>query len=133
MHLLYQVRRPLVKLMDYRLKKEGYNVCSISMLGLPDPILLHDANLRGDTIFDDYWKQETRRLLGEERTWHQWLNDDKKKSYIIIDEAQILYSRAKLFWETIKKLAQERNVSSPRVILFAAYGEGSSWSHLDTD
>ena len=113
----------LVKLLDYDLRKKGHHVFSISLLGLPDPIPFSDSNLRNDVTFDDFWKQETRKVLGEATTWQQLLST---KSYIIIDEAQILYSRAKLFWETIKKLVQVRNELSPLVIFFAAYGEGST-------
>jgi len=84
-------------------------MCSISLLGLPDPIVSGTLIYEAISVL-----MITRRRFGEETTWNQWLNDDRKKSYIIIDEAQILYSRAKLFWETVKKLAQERNKASPR-------------------
>jgi hypothetical protein len=83
----------------------------ITMAGIIGGKALHDND-----SFDEYWKKRVGY------TWHQILSCTER-TYVFIDEAQILYGdRVPFFWGPLKEILSDSAKSDAlRVLLLAAY------------
>ena len=129
-HQTVMVRSPpfsgktfLATLIKRKLELENCKVFIISMLPFAEQKILDDAKK-----FDETWKKALKGNSSEnsEMSWSQFMDflrehseKSKENIYIIIDEAQIIYSQSKV-WAYVKYFTQSgRNI---KFLCFATYG-----------
>jgi len=96
----YTGKTVLARLLTLHFEQVGWKVCTISIATLTSQTKLKDQE--DDIDFNKFWEEETGS------PWQQ-LFSTSQRTCIIIDEAQMAFSRAPQFWQNIKSLKQNPN------------------------
>jgi len=96
----YTGKTLLARLLTLHFEQVGWKVCTISLATLTSQTKIKDQE--DDIDFNKFWEEETGS------SW-QPLFTTSHRTGIIIDEAQMAFSRAPQFWQNIKLLKQNSN------------------------
>lgn len=95
-------------------KKNIKRVCMLSFLSLKST-----SNKREDPELKEFWRKKciySWEIEEDENDWEALLNS-KNETYILLDETQMIYERAELFWESV------RQSLSVKLLCFAFYDQ----------
>ena len=99
------------------LRNNGYEVISISMLGLEvKPTGFNPIQFHG------FWKKQTKK------TWSEYFNC-MSRTIVLIDEGQMLYKGVDFIWQNLKALRQGNNNNLHLLLLYMyGYHPGGYWA-----